>query len=736
MMQQQLYQQEQPGTQDTAGHQMVLCPVRVVYETPMLVQQGEQMQQNQTIFINPQNPPPWIQNRAVQNQVIYVQQMPTNYVLPTQQHIDPNQLYIQNYSYQNMPQMLIQNPQEQIRPMQMTPSHVSQGTQPAIGQNVQTQRLVPNITAMSNTLNLVNTAQNQNNLINRQIVHNQMTNINEIVSNVKQENLGQNIYRQVPQTLPQDPRNQMQQTVTIVPNNIQRPTNMYEQNISQMQQIPQQNATNIQNYQNAMMNVQESRKLPATINKNVNCNVVHPNISVKGPQSFRPIQPRTNQIRNSGPQFISAQPTTSLIQSAMPSMVNKNVPRKVTSNSASQMTNTIAISNNGKIEGNSIVFNRKRKSESPDEIHKKISISNNPENPIIIKKIENVTNPVICSDIGVNTSPIHKPDGRITINNLQITPLNPVNTQNAKIKEELAKKPISYPKEPQNVIRNSIVPSSVPISVPSEKDKLIRNTVYTQARGRVLNDKQTVAETSKPEIPPINIISNCPVPTLSTEVCQKQQTNTNETSEEKHKSDEPNNTINAAISPIVVEKKSLNTEESVVPNVNSNEKLTDDVKLKEDRDFILTHVLDGYVIQESNIAFPIRKPLKEKPLPNNSDETEPKDLKEVKTDGGVKNNSKILNISYLQIKDIESIQNDSVEDKENPFHTLQPSVVKTWTAEELETHLRKYGWNETVSVLQEHEIDGESLLLVSKGQLLTIGVKDEHAEIISHFVKS
>ncbi|XP_050358822.1 probable basic-leucine zipper transcription factor S isoform X1 [Nymphalis io] len=733
MMQQQLYQQEQPGTQDTAGHQMVLCPVRVVYETPMLVQQGDQMQSNQTIFINPQNPPPWIQNRAVQNQVIYVQHMPTNYVLPTQQHIDPNQLYIQNYSYQNMPQMLVQNPQEQIRPMQMTPPHHGQGQQPGIGQNVQTQRLVSNISAISNSLNLVNTAQNQNNVINRQFVNNQMTNINEIVNNVKQENLGQNMYRQVSQTLPQDPRNQMQQTVTIVPNNIQRPTNTYEQNISQMQQIPQQNVANIQNYQNSIMHVQEARK-QAPINKNINYNVVHPNISVKGPQSFRPIQPRTNQIRNNGPQFLTAQPTTGLIQSAMPNMLNKNVPRKITSNSTNQMTNTIAISNNGKIEGNSLVFNRKRKSESPDELHKKISISNNTENPIIIKKIENVTNPVICSDIGVNTSPVHKTDGRININNLQITPLNPINTQNAKIKEELAKKPISYPKEPQNVIRNNIIPSSVPGSVPTEKDKLIRNTVYTQARGRVLNDKQTVVESSKPEIPTTTIISNSPVATIRTEVSQKQPTDSNDNSKEKIKHEEPDKTNNATVTPIVAEKKSENTEDN--KTLSSNEKVADNIKLKEDRDFVLTHVLDGYVIQESNIAFPIRKPLKEKPLPNNSDETESKDLKEAKADGGVKNNSKILNISHLQIKDIEPFQKDNGDDKENPFHTLKPSVVKSWTAEQLETHLRKFGWNETVSVLQEHEIDGESLLLVSKGQLLTIGVKDEHAEIISHFVKS
>lgn len=56
--------------------------------------------------------------------------------------------------------------------------------------------------------------------------------------------------------------------------------------------------------------------------------------------------------------------------------------------------------------------------------------------------------------------------------------------------------------------------------------------------------------------------------------------------------------------------------------------------------------------------------------------------------------------------------------------------------EELATHLTKYSWDETISILREHEIDGESIFLVSKPQLMTIGVSEEHADVICDFVKS
>lgn len=64
------------------------------------------------------------------------------------------------------------------------------------------------------------------------------------------------------------------------------------------------------------------------------------------------------------------------------------------------------------------------------------------------------------------------------------------------------------------------------------------------------------------------------------------------------------------------------------------------------------------------MLFQIRKPLKEKPLPNNSDGTESSEVK-VDKDAGVKNNSKILNISHLHINDIgKDIEKDEkVDDK-------------------------------------------------------------------------
>lgn len=499
--------------------------------------------------------------------------------------------------------MFVQNHQEQNRQMQMTPANVVQNQQ-SIGQNVQTQRFVPNITPMPNTINLVNTVQSPNNSMNRQIAHSQIANMNEIVSNIKQEIVGQNVYRQVPQAIPQDPRHQLQQTVTIVPNNIQRPTNMYEQNVAHMQQIPQQNAPNIQTtYQNAIINVQDARKAPQQVNKNINYNVVHPNMSAKGLQTFRPIQPRTNQIRPNVPQYLPVQPTPNIVQSSAPNMVNRNVPRKILPNTV-QVPNSIAKPNSGKNEVNNVTFNRKRKSESPDEMHKKVSISNSPENPIIIKKIENIPNQINCSDIGVNTSPVHKPDGRITINTMQITPLNPTYTQNVKIKEELAKKPLTIPiTEPQNVIRNNSVVSTVPSSAPSEKEKLVRNTVFTQARGRVLNDKEPVLEPNRTEVPTNSIALNSPAPAVSTEITQKPQINTINDNNGVSKA-EPSKVNNATINPIIVENKPTVTEESKV-KLTSDIKVTDEVKVKEDRDFILTHVLDGYVIQESNIAFPV-----------------------------------------------------------------------------------------------------------------------------------
>ncbi|CAH0716845.1 unnamed protein product, partial [Brenthis ino] len=784
-MMQQIYQQEQSPSQESQGQQMVLCPVRVVYETQMLVQPGEQMQPNQTILINPQNPPPWIQNRPVQNQVYYVQQMPTNYMQTTQQHIDPNQLYIQNFAYQNIQPMYVQNPQEQIRPMQMVPSNVVHSIQNNMSSNLQNQRIVSNPPQMPQNMNTVQNIQNQNIPTHRQITPNQITHINELINNIRpQETNGQNVYRQpTPQIMHQDQKVQLHQTFTMVPNNMQtmhRLPQGYEQSIGNIRPKAQQNIANMQLiHQNTVSpNVQETRKVVTTVNKGNQHHI--PTVPVKAPQNFRPIQPRTNQIRNSGPNLISVQSTNSMIQHTIPNTISiNNVPRKILPNNV-PISSSISISSNGKIEGNNIPMNRKRKSESPDEVHKKISINNHTDNPIIIKRIENVSNNVNCSDVGVNTSPIHKPDGRIIMNSLQITPLRPSNDKNTKIKEELAKPvrtniPIL---EPQNVsgnntvipnvsVNNTVIPNSLPI-LPTEKDKLVRNTVYTQARGRVLNDKEICFENKK-----VNELENKQaIPSASKDIDQNQpiQMETNEiqkTTEvvndskikkldykiikeetKLNKTQSHSTTTDKLKEENKIDKIQLNScntdiklKEESKPNKIEPNSTTTEIKLKEDRNYVLTHVLDGYVIQESNIAFPIRKPLKEKCLQNNTEEMDlKKEVKEEK-ETAIRNNSKILDISHLQIKEIEKMNADmdserKNEDKENPFTNLKLSIVKSWTTDQLATHLNEYAWNETVSVLQEHELDGESLFLVSRGQLVTIGVSEEHADIICEFVKS
>lgn len=56
-------------------------------------------------------------------------------------------------------------------------------------------------------------------------------------------------------------------------------------------------------------------------------------------------------------------------------------------------------------------------------------------------------------------------------------------------------------------------------------------------------------------------------------------------------------------------------------------------------------------------------------------------------------------------------------------------------AEELATLLTKRGWHETAHILQENEIDGEALFLVSNAQLLDIGVNESHALVLSSLVK-
>ncbi|CAG9573754.1 unnamed protein product [Danaus chrysippus] len=763
--------------QEQIGQQMVLCPVRFVYETQMLMQPGEQIQQPQTILINPQNPPPWIQNRPVQNRVIYVQQVPGGYIPSQQQHIDQNQLYIQNYGYQNVPQVLLQN---QDQRMQMIAPNIMTNVQPNIQQNIgpvqnqNVQRIISNV-PMQNQIN-INQQVNQQMPINRQIISNQMVNMNEVVNNVEQQEIpATNIYRQTPQII-QDPRFSSQ--TIMMPNNMQNGPR-FETNTNVCQIRPTQPMTQAIPPYPRPNTIPEPRKL---VNKATNFNTMTTNIRTPT-QMLRPIQPRPNQIRPNT-NFLPIQPANSQ---------NNNNNRKI-------MPNLIPATNMSDSTKN-VTYNRKRKSESPDEIHKKIPI-NNTNDMVVIKQVDNIAK---MSDVGVNTSPIHKADGRIIINNMQITPIN--NNQNNKIKEETIKNVRNTTTlEPQNVVRNVSIQATPSKSFSSlvEKEKLIRNTVYTQARGRVLNDKaisdvtkqENNIDTNKMEITYSNENKTAESKSLPILTDIKHNVNENKTAEPKQTQPEVVNEVKTMkieikyvveqtepipqtnkkdvktshienktaesktqpkimkeikqekniepmdVSPVKKEDgkvKNVKIKQEIKPKEEKIEKCDvttkPEVKVKEDRDFILTHVLGGFVIQESNVAFPIRKPLKEKTLEINEvkqqDKDKDKDTKEIK------NTSKILDISHLNIDECENMKGNDGESrlKENPFSSLKLGTVKKWTAEELSTHLSKYSWNETVSVLQEHEIDGESLSLVSKLQLISIGVSENHADIIADFIK-
>ncbi|XP_047038318.1 uncharacterized protein LOC124643383 [Helicoverpa zea] len=135
------------------------------------------------------------------------------------------------------------------------------------------------------------------------------------------------------------------------------------------------------------------------------------------------------------------------------------------------------------------------------------------------------------------------------------------------------------------------------------------------------------------------------------------------------------------------------------------------VSLKPEPRFILTHVLEGHIIQESNYPFPITQTKKENP-PESSQE------------GGT--------TSAVGIKEEKLIEES---ENSNPFARLQKSTVKSWTAEDLSSHLIQFNWCNTAAILKHNEIDGQTLLLVSKTQLVIIGVDEEEAEVICEFVQ-
>ncbi|KAJ8707023.1 hypothetical protein PYW08_011157 [Mythimna loreyi] len=216
--------------------------------------------------------------------------------------------------------------------------------------------------------------------------------------------------------------------------------------------------------------------------------------------------------------------------------------------------------------------------------------------------------------------------------------------------------------------------------------------------------------------------------------------------------------------------------------------------LKPQQRFVLTHVVNGFIIQESNFAFPIREPHSQRPKfktinteqsppkevneeENNfkeETETEPillteenetasvptedkeetaqegtgtkdsvpqTEMKEVGIEGPVSPESKEEGVDQEQSVEesvvlTEDLKEEEANGESNPFKRLQQSTVKTWTVEDLSSHLHTFHWEETAALLEDNEVDGASLFWVTKAQLMIIGVAEDHADVISEFVQS
>uniref|UniRef100_A0A2A4JDA3 SAM domain-containing protein n=1 Tax=Heliothis virescens TaxID=7102 RepID=A0A2A4JDA3_HELVI len=825
-MQQPLNQPESIGGQQGVQQQMVLCPVRFVYETQVLVQ-PDQIQPNQTFFINPQNPPPWMQNRPAPNPVVYVQQLPNNMVHPVQQQMDPNQMFLQqNFAnFQLQQHMLAQNHQDMRPAMQLANivpnmvQNVQQNIQTNdrnINQNPNTGQIQANTqTVMQNQMTVARQVQNTNNQaveVQRQVFMNvrpqmsQQMNIarpvmslNQIQNmqamanmqniQIQQANAGQQFVQNIGPRLPQNVNAVRPQMMGN--NNMQAMANMQNIQIQQANagqqfvqnigpRLPQNvNAVRPQMMGNNVINVQNVMKQPPQQNiQNVNVNkppqeppkVMNNNVASPVPNvrnfaqnyNCRPIQPRRRVENNSNvpkmlPQSVPIQPQHIPVQTP-PTQYNQE---KV--NSHQIVTNIAA--NTTYLNNPSI--SRKRKSESPDEIQNKMAVPpaskpiyKNLQQGIIITKISN--------EMGTNTSPVHKPNVNVASPSVPIIPTTPMVIVESKDQKDV------------NVTTNVTESRTVmtPVMAPSESDKLIRNTVFTQARGRLLQDR--ISDTLPPQVlevkPPESVqmqtgnTAKQPEKVVSAEVKTVKETVMTETPTEKV-TIAPVQTEKVTIAPIQTERAPVAVKQPTPPEIVAEKptkiqekkpKVKDDkVQISEQvkteikiemvqeekmevieqnaevkdekveatekvitKQDILTHVVDGYVIQESNFAFPIRKPLIEKTQQANAKpETEATDalkecMKEEMKNTGV--DVQLLPFHYLLLhcekkKEEEEEKEDST--KKNPFSDLVHSTVKSWTVEDLSNHLLKFNWEETVSVFQDHEIDGESLFLVSKTQL-------------------
>ncbi|KAI8441593.1 hypothetical protein MSG28_015166 [Choristoneura fumiferana] len=683
LMQQQICPPEQINNQQP--QQVMLCPVRLVYETQILVQPGEQIQPNQTLFINPQNPPPWIQNRA-QNQVIYMQQLPNNMMQALPQQVDQNQLYIQNY----YPQQMV-NQMEQLRQMP----------------NVMTQNMMavnPNV-AQHIGQNVANIGQNVNINVPQNVMP--MTNV---VQNVKAQNVGV-----IGQNVGND---RVYAARNVVQNNMAVASSQTIAN-QPMQERPVQMNQNLVNMQKVveLQGMRQQIRQPQVTVSPMQQAKFGPNVGDVRPISTRP------QMSNVNMNLVNLQPN---------SMAKKvPLPNKTTN------TNNQVIPNQAQVPNE---LSRKRKSESPDEIVKKIPNTGNNENfnnqaNTTLHNINNQMVNVVHNDIGVNT-----------VNTREVKLAKSVETMSTGTQANIAKtKP--HIDNVQKVMEIKAIPTNVVkdnVSIQTD-DKLVRNTVFTQARGLL----RTETQITQPDVISIQKIENTltiPKPAVIEknipetvkevvkndiaketknvnvtevknvnikEVVTKTETNdqikkdvkinkaqemiTNETvkkevaiakqeenvkeevSKIEHKIEnktEPKMEVSEK-SPVKIETKDVKEGNkkftvTAISDFKGNEiQIAEGTVRKEDIDsYILTHVLDGYVIQESNTAFPIRKPLKEKTIYQNTElgmEQKKEEVYKHRTEDGkvIKDNSKILSISDLNLTEDDTIKSEAETSDDN-----------------------------------------------------------------------
>ncbi|XP_053621461.1 uncharacterized protein LOC128681518 isoform X2 [Plodia interpunctella] len=700
-MQQQITEQNQAGCQP-GQQQMVLCPVRVVYETQMLVQPGEQLQPNQTIFINPQNTPPWVQNRQMQNQVIYVQSVPNNYMPSVQPQMDPNQLYFQQ-SYQQIVQQPMIHQGHDMRQYQvnMMPNNIAQNAQnivpnmpnQVVQQTIQQNERVnePNYiqiqqnVAPNTPITSVNSPQivKQHNVNVQTIQNQQIVNQRQVYLNHSQQN-NQQVNMTRPQLITVNPMQQVNVQTFDKTQNSNAPANtqvmapMYHNTVASRQIV------------NTMVQTE-----PRMRKTNPNVTQIATNVRNVAPSyMYRPIQPRPQYRANLA--NMSVQNTMTNVQNTTP-----QIPNLMHIQAAPQNTNHEVRKTNEETRG------RKRKSESPDELSKKVAIVNTNTaftlNPVRIPQAP-VLNPVKSVEIGVNTSPVHRPKAPITTHvasdskvTISISKIN--NNDSVKVNETVRKT--------DNIATDK--DKEIKAILETNAADKVRYTVFPQARVRPPKDEFNIVN--------VNIL--------------KDTKNILYSDEKNEIKLESKNLLKEKILSRTEVKKEIEDKSEISVGLN-NEELkkeemkTEGVKDKKDlKDYVLTHVLDGIVIQESNTAFPIREPTKTNASPEMK-----RDI--VKVDSMLKGNCLELPISDLKLKEEDRLK----EEKDNPFIDLKTATIKSWTVDDLCSHLTKYKWDDTISLLQEHEIDGESLLLVSKPQLLHIGVKEKFADIICEFVKS